>query len=283
MLPNDCFNMKKTCIIILCLLPLQAVLAQTQELPSVFLEELTWTEVRDFLDQGGTSIILPTGGTEQNGPHMALGKHNARAKYMAERIALELGDALVAPTIAYVPEGNIDPPDDWMTYPGTISLPEETYSRLLEYACRSFQQHGFTDIILIGESGGNQQGMKMVSEALNEVWKNTATRVHFISDYYNTPYQQVTDSLMASGIPQEVLGFHAGVVDVSFLLAVDPSMIRKIDPETMDWSAEKKTAMGFSGKPEKAREEIGQAMIRRTLEISMAQIAHLKMINRKTP
>ena len=43
---------------------------------TVFLEELTWPELRALVDAGTTTIILPIGGTEQNGPHMALGKHN---------------------------------------------------------------------------------------------------------------------------------------------------------------------------------------------------------------
>src|SRR5262245_61932871 len=77
---------------------------------SVFLEELTWTEVRDAMKAGKTAVIIPTGGTEQNGPHMVLGKHNVRIKYTSGEIARRLGTALVAPVMAYVPEGDIDPP-----------------------------------------------------------------------------------------------------------------------------------------------------------------------------
>ena len=78
--------------------------------PSVQLEELTWTEVRAALQSGTTTIIVPAGGTEQSGPHMALGKHNVRARVLAGRIAAALGDTLVAPVLAYVPEGAISPP-----------------------------------------------------------------------------------------------------------------------------------------------------------------------------
>ena len=184
-------------IIFLYLFNVQFAKAQAVIQTSVFLEELTWTEVKEFIDNGGTSIIIPTGGTEQNGPHMVLGKHNVRVKYMAEKIALELGDALVAPTIAFVPEGKINPADDWMKYPGTISLPEEYFIKLLEYTCRSLKQHGFDDVFLIGDSGGNQNGMKVVSEALNDEWKSSETRVHFISEYYGKPFDQMNDSFHA--------------------------------------------------------------------------------------
>ena len=70
------------------------------------LEALTWTELRGLVQSGKTTIILPLGGTEQNGPHMALGKHNVRVRLLSERIARVLGDALVAPVLAYVPEGS---------------------------------------------------------------------------------------------------------------------------------------------------------------------------------
>src|SRR5947207_1744732 len=92
----------------LCLAVCEAAAAQGAK--SVFLEELTWTELRDDIRAGKTTIIVPVGGTEQSGPHMALGKHNVRAKVLAGRIAESLGNALVAPVIAYVPEGSIEPP-----------------------------------------------------------------------------------------------------------------------------------------------------------------------------
>jgi len=274
-------KLKLVFIIIFHLFNLNFARSQSTELTSVFLEELTWTEVQAFIDNGGTSIIIPTGGTEQNGPYMVLGKHNFRVNYMAEKIAFELGDALVAPTIAFVPEGNINPADDWMIYPGTISLPEEYFIKLLEYTCRSLNQHGFIDIFLIGDSGGNQNGMKVISETLNEEWKNSETRVHFVSEYYGKPYTQVTDSLVASGISTDVLGFHGGVIDVSFLLAVDSSLIRSDKLSHNDLSSEKKLEMGFSGDLSKVDIEIGKRMIQKTLIISLAQIESLKVNNRK--
>jgi creatinine amidohydrolase len=81
---------------------------------SVFLEDLTWTEVKDALAGGKTTVIIPTGGTEQNGPHIVLGKHNYLVRYKAGEIARQLGNALVAPVVAYVPEGDINPPTSHM-------------------------------------------------------------------------------------------------------------------------------------------------------------------------
>ena len=142
--------------------------AQTPD--SVLLEELTWTEVRDAVGAGKTTIIIPVGGTEQNGPHMALGKHNARVKALSQDVARNLGDALVAPVIAYVPEGAITPPTAHMRYPGTITTPDDAFQKVLEWAARSFRQHGFRNIVLLGDHGSTQAGQKAVAARLNREW-----------------------------------------------------------------------------------------------------------------
>lgn len=152
---------------------------------SIFLERLTTTEVRAALDAGKTTVIIPTGGTEQNGPHMDLVKHNVRVKFTAGAIAQRLGDALLAPVVAYVPEGNIDPPTGHMRFAGTISLPDEHFAKVVEYAARSLKLHGFRDIVLIGDSGPNQGPLKAMTEALNEEWGSTPTRIHHILAYYD--------------------------------------------------------------------------------------------------
>jgi len=150
----------------------------------VFLEELTWMEVRDVIAAGKTTVIIPTGGTEQNGPHMARGKHNYLVKYKTSEVAKKLGNALVAPVVAYVPEGDVNPPTGHMRFAGTITLPQNVFAKLLEYAARSLKQHGFLDIAFIGDSGGNQAGQQLVAKLLNEEWAATSVRVHHITAYY---------------------------------------------------------------------------------------------------
>ena len=144
------------------------VLAQGPD--TVFLEELTWTEVRDALAEGRTTVIIPTGGTEQNGPHMVLGKHNYVVRHKAGEVARRLGNALVAPVMAYVPEGDVDPPSGHMRFPGTITTPPGVFEQVLEFAVRSLKQHGFLDIALLGDSGGNQASQAAVAERLNSEW-----------------------------------------------------------------------------------------------------------------
>src|SRR5919108_388556 len=177
------------CVIVAAsgMLALTFASTQTPSLPhadSVFLEDLTWIEVRDAIGAGKTTVIIPTGGTEQNGPHMVLGKHNYLVSYKAGEIAKQLGNALVAPVVSYVPEGDINPPSGHMRFAGTISIPQDVFVKVLDYAARSLRQHGFVDIALVGDSGGNQAGQKLVAEALSKEWAGSAARVHHISAYY---------------------------------------------------------------------------------------------------
>src|SRR5438270_8664428 len=148
---------------LLAVLLLAAAQALAQAPQTVFLDELTSSELRDQVRAGRRTIIVPIGGTEQSGPHMALGKHNVRVKVLAERIALALGNALVAPVVAYVPEGGIDPPTSHMRFPGTISVPERAFEAVLESAARSFKRHGFRDIVFIGDHSGYQKNEQAVA------------------------------------------------------------------------------------------------------------------------
>jgi creatinine amidohydrolase len=154
---------------------------------SLWAEELTWMEIRDLIKAGkATTIIIGTGGVEQNGPYVAGGKHNFVLQTVLPYIARAIPNSLIAPIVKFVPEGRIEPTTSGhMNYPGTISLETSTFVALLTDICRSYKAHGFTDIILIGDSGGNQSGMKTVADTLNKKWVNETTRVHYLSEYYN--------------------------------------------------------------------------------------------------
>ncbi len=191
---------------------------------SVFLEDLTWMEVRDAMAAGKKTILVATGGVEQNGPYLATGKHNVILRGTTEAIARQLGNALVAPIIAFVPEGDFEPPSLHMKYPGTIGLSEETYRALLKDICRSFQVTGFETIVLIGDSGGNQDGMKAVAEELTAHWGQQGPRVLYIPEYWD--YPGLEKWLADQGIVQTPEGLHDDFAITSQMLAVDPQTVR---------------------------------------------------------
>jgi creatinine amidohydrolase len=191
---------------------------------TVFIEEMTWMEVRDALKDKKTTVLIPTGGVEENGPYVITGKHNYIMRATSEAIARKLGNALVAPIVPFVPEGVIDPPTGHMKYPGTISLREGTYERLLTDICSCFRTHGFREIVLLGDSGGNQKGMKRVAAELNQTWVGGKTRVHFIPEYYD--HEVVDEWLAKQGIKESDEGFHDSFAVSATLAAVDPTLIR---------------------------------------------------------
>ena len=235
----------------------------------VDLERLTSVEVAALLAQGWTTIIIPTGGTEQNGPQLILGKHNVIVQHAAGEIARRLGKTLVAPVMAYVPEGDIDPPQGHMRYPGTISLPESVFAQVLDAAARSFISTGFNTILFIGDSGGNQLAQADIAARLDAEFASTGRHVFAIGDYYGANGQ--VDWLLEQGESAADIGTHAGIRETSELLAIDPTSVRRdLLVSGMDWAAK-----GASGKPERASAARGEKLLALKIEAALRQIHSL--------
>jgi creatinine amidohydrolase len=245
-----------------------AGISPTNPPDTVFIDELTWEETRDRMKAGWTTAIIPTGGTEKNGYHMALGKHNAIVTHSANLMARRLKNTLVAPVIQYVPEGNPDRQN-----PGGISLPSPAYDLLLDAAARSLQAHGFKEIIFIGDSGGNQAGMRNVASVLNEEWKGRDVRVYALTDYYEQGRLHYRAWLEAAfGYDDTIVGSHAGISDTSQLLYAKPSMVRKNQIKPWGGPADS----GVSGDPTKATAEIGRMGIEFKINAALSQYRALK-------
>jgi len=237
--------------------------------PSVFLEDLTWTELRDAIASGKTTIIVPIGGTEQNGPHMALGKHNVRVKLLSERIALALGNAIVAPVIAYAPEGSVAPPSEHMRFPGTITVPDAVFEQTLESAARSFKLHGFSDIVFLGDHGGYQDNDRAAADRLNREWTRSKTRAHAIDGYYAVTQHDYVEALKRRGLSAAEIGTHAGAADTSLTLALDPRLVRA---EKLGAAPKPGAGEGVYGDPTRSSAELGQLGVDLIVVTTMAAI-----------
>ena len=241
---------------------------------SVFVEELTTQEVSAALKAGKTTALVPIGGTEQNGPHMAIGKHNTRAKALAGKIATLLGNALVAPVLSYTPEGNIDPPTEHMGFAGTISITEDTFKNVLLGTARSFKKHGFTDVVLLGDSGNYQKALAAVAAQLNREAAKSTFRVHYVADYYRSTQSTYASALRAKGLSSAEIGTHAGSADTSLLMAIDPSMVR---PERFADAARGGWATGTLGDPRASSAANGQlgvdAVVKITVDVIQKAVA----------
>lgn len=235
---------------------------------TVFLEELTWDELALLIKGGKTTAIIGTAGTEQKGPHMAIGEHKYVTTYTADKIARALGNAIVAPIITYVPEGSWENPRGHMTKAGTITLPDDRFRVLVELNARSLRGSGFKDLILIGDSGGNQSGMEAVANKLNEEWKGTGVRVHFIGDYYEKAHAAshawIADT--AKLMPRDSIGSHANILDTSELMFIHPELVKT------DRFNQATPANGVTGSPRKASKEIGKKLLDIKINLALVQI-----------
>lgn len=238
---------------------------------SLQLEELTWTELRARIDGGARTALVPIGGTEQSGPQIALGKHNMRAKLLAERIARELGNAVVAPVIAYVPEGPIDPPAGHMRFAGTLSIGDPAFEAMLDGAARSLCRHGFTDVVFLGDHGSYQGNLQRVATKLTRerAGRTPACRVHALVEYYRAAQDGHAKLLAARGYNDNEIGTHAGLADTALTLALDPSLVRT---DRLDEAMRRGSGAGVHGDPRRASAELGQIGVDRIVSVSVAAI-----------
>jgi creatinine amidohydrolase/Fe(II)-dependent formamide hydrolase-like protein len=191
---------------------------------TVWMEEMTWMDVRDALKAGKTTAIIATGGMEPNGPWLVTGKHNYVLHTNCEAIARKLGNALCAPIVKFVPEGNISPASGHMASPGTISMREETFRMVLTDLVHSLKAHGFTRIILIGDSGGNQSGQRWVADSVTKIWQGSPIVAH-IQEYYD--YASVSKHMEQFGVNQTVAeGLHDDAEISLNMFIDDPKSIR---------------------------------------------------------
>jgi creatinine amidohydrolase/Fe(II)-dependent formamide hydrolase-like protein len=193
---------------------------------TVWIEEMTWMDVRDAIQSGKTTVIIPTGGVEPNGPWLVTGKHNYVLQVNCEAIARKLGDALCAPIVKLVPEGRIEPASGHMRSPGTISVRQETFRAILTDMTHSLKQHGFRRVFYIGDSGGNQPGQRAVADSLNAAWKGDVLVAH-IQEYYD--YSGVARHMATRGIADDSTRnefLHDDAIITLNMFAADPSSVR---------------------------------------------------------
>ena len=191
---------------------------------TVWLEEMTWIDVRDAIKAGKTNIIVPTGGMEPNGVWLVTGKHNYVLHANCDAIARKMGNALCAPIVKFVPEGNIEPKSGHMMSPGTITAREETYQALLTDIAESLQAHGFKNIIFIGDSGGNQKGQGVVADKLTAKWAGKALALH-VPEYYD--YASVSKYMEGQGVKEGTSdNMHDDPIITLNMFIDDPNSVR---------------------------------------------------------
>lgn len=253
-------------------------LAQTPR--TVQLEDLTWTELQADIAAGTNTILIPIGGTEQSGPYMALGKHNARVKFLAERIAQALGNAVVAPVVAYVPEGGIQPLTSHMRFPGTITVPDDAFEKTLASVAHGFKAHGYRNIVFLGDHGGYQKNIQRVVAQLGKAWAGSQVRAFAPPEYYQTSSAGFDQILRSKGFANNEIGTHAALADTALQLAVAPAMVRehRLQQAPKTSAADAAASGVYGGDPRRATAELGrlgvEAIVAATVSAIRQDIAH---------
>lgn len=197
-------------------------------LDTVWIEEQTWMETRDAIKAGKTTAIIGSGGLEKNGPYNANGKHNFVLRSTCDATARRLGNALCAPIVTMEP-GNPENPN---LTPGAVFITQDTFRAVLRDMSTSLKTMGFTNIIMIADSGGNVTGMTDVAKELNAKWNGSPARVHYVTEYYTQDIWSY-DYLKTLGILQQPDVRSATRWDIhddyhyeSLVALTDPKLIR---------------------------------------------------------
>ena len=240
---------------------------------TVWLEEMTWMEVRDALAAGTTTAIVPTGGIEPNGPWLVTGKHNYVLRANCDAIARKLGNAVCAPVIELVPEGQIEPASGHMRSPGTLSLRQETFEAMLTDVAHSLKMHGFTDIVFIGDSGGNQRGQDNVAAALSTRWAGEATVLH-VPEYYRAV--DAPDVLRGLGVTHADMpadGLHDNPAITLNMMLDDPRSVRWAERVATRQASIDGVSIADLGRSLELAQAVAAARATRTADIIRARIA----------
>ena len=237
----------------------------------VLMEQMTTTEVRDAIGAGKTTVLIFNGSTEASGPALALGKHNYRARYLGERIAHELGNALVAPIMPFAPL------TDEKRFPGSVNLSPEVFSAVNEAIVDSMAKAGFKYIVLMGDHDGNQKPLEALASKLDEKYRSEGVRVLYSSAAYGKSNQEVEAYLKEHGFPASR---HGGIADTSLLWAIDASYVRPDKlvvgvPVPTGGSALALGSIGVEGDPRRSSPELGKMFLDWKVKNAVTEIREL--------
>ena len=182
---------------------------------ALHLDRLTWAEVKLEIENGKSTVIIPLGSTEQHGRHMPLGTDAVLGDEIGWVLADRL-DAFLAPTVRFGCS------DHHLSFPGTISLGDETFKRIVSDVVASLSRHGFRRIVLMPTHGGN---FKPLAEAVAELKPVENVKVIAFTDLEGL-VKAAFESSSASGVTPAQSGAHSGEWETSLMLALRPDQVK---------------------------------------------------------
>jgi creatinine amidohydrolase len=235
---------------------------------SVRLEDLSWTDVRDLLERGSRTAVIMTASTEQHGPHLPTMTDTAIGYAVGERVAQQLGDAILAPVIR--PGCS----DHHLAFPGSLSIPESVFIDTVVACVRSLAPHGFTRFILLSAHGGNFSALEKAGERLHNEFAGTPVKIlAYAGRQALLDTMEVQSSTArAHGIVQDVDALHADLTETSIMLARHADIVHPepwecgamghIDTSALfEHGLRAISANGIIGDPRGAISKLGDAVI----------------------
>ena len=229
------------------------------------------TEIRHAILDGKTTALVYNASIEASGPHLVVGKHLYRVRYLGEQIARKLGNALLAPIVPFAPT------TDERRFAGTVHLSPETFAAVNAELVDSLVNAGFRFVILLGDHDGNQETLKTLAPKLDEKYRRAGIRVFYSSDAYTKSNQEIDAYLRAHGYPPSR---HGGVSDTSQLWAVDAKYVRADQLTVGNAVPPPGNPMalgtaGFEGDPRKSSQQLGELFLEMKIRNGVAEIRRL--------
>jgi creatinine amidohydrolase len=221
------------------------------------IERMTWPEIEAAIAEGRRRVIICAASSEQHGPHLPEATDALLGAEYARRLALALGDALVAPIIR--PGCS----EHHMTFAGSLTISPELLMDILDSYVDSLRRHGFDRFVVISSHGGNYP---VLAE-----WERTRPKpgCTVISDIH------VFDAGFKAIRPfgrTDTAGPHAEVLETSMMLAVHPELVHMERAEPgfegelqleglLERGMRAVSRNGIIGNPVGASAEIGEAVL----------------------
>jgi creatinine amidohydrolase len=182
---------------------------------SLYLDQLTWPEVKKEIQNGRDTVIVPFGSTEQHGRHLSLGTDSVLGDEIGRRLAEHL-NAFLAPTMRFGCSQH------HLAFAGTISLTEETFKRVVVDIVDSLSRHGFRRIVLLPTHGGNFQPL---AEAVKNIKCTQGTQILAFTDLTALVIEAFKSS-QSSGVGEAQSGIHSGEWETSLMLWLRPEQVK---------------------------------------------------------
>ena len=178
--------------------------APAQGRKALLLQEMTWTDVRDYL-KSSDMVIIPLGSTEQHGPHLPLGTDYYLAMGALEKISARTGVAVAPVLLAGYSEYHSG-------FPGTLSIKPDTMVQVLFESAQMLLKYGFRRLMFFNSHGGNNIVQQKIIHRINQETEAVATAIGYGGSI------QVED--------EEFFDWHAGIEETSDMLYLKPELVR---------------------------------------------------------